>query len=136
MSTRVNKATVNAYVEAFNRGDLDAIASLCTEDVMIQGVLGQGGLTFAMSVWKELHESYQPVLDVEDMVAEGSIVAVRFRESGRFVKPFRGTPPTGKSYSLVAMEWFHLRDGKIAARWAVRDSASMMKQLGVVSSAA
>lgn len=136
MSTRVNKATVNSYVEAFNRGDFDAIAEFCTADVVIQGGLGHGGLPVAVGVWREMRESYQMHLDVEDMVAEGSIVAVRYRECGTFVKPFRGTPPTGKSYNLVTMEWFHLRDGKIAARWGARDSASMFRQLGVVSSAA
>ncbi|WP_321471971.1 ester cyclase [uncultured Paludibaculum sp.] len=131
MSTRVNRATVNAYINAFNRGDFEAIAGLCTEDVAIQGILGNGGLGVATSIWRELHEAYQVHLEVEDLVAEGSIVAVRYSESGTFVKPFRGTQPTGKSYTLVAMEWFHLRDGKIAARWGVRDAASMMKQLGV-----
>lgn len=131
MSPRVNKATVRAYVEAFNQGDFDAIAGLCTEDVEIQGVLGQGSLSVAMGVWRELHEAYRLQLEIEDMVGEGSIVAVRLSEQGTFTKPFRGLQPTGKSYSLVAMEWFHLRNGKIAARWGARDSASMMKQLGV-----
>ncbi len=131
MSTRVNKATVRAYVEAFNRGDFDAIAGLCTEDVEIHGVLGRGGLAVALGVWRELHDAYHLQLEVEDMVGEGSIVAVRFSEQGTFTRPFRGIQPTGKSYALMAMEWFHLRDGRIAARWGVRDSASIMKQVGV-----
>ncbi|QOY90607.1 ester cyclase [Paludibaculum fermentans] len=131
MSPRVNTTTVKAYVEAFNRGDFEAIAGLCTEDVEIHGVLGQGGLDVALRIWRELHEAYRPQLEIEDMVGEGSIVAVRFNEQGTFTKAFRGIQPTGKAYSLVAMEWFHLRNGKIAARWGARDSASMMKQLGV-----
>lgn len=131
MNAHANKATIQAYVEAFNRGDFKAIAELCTEDVVIQGVLGRGGLDVVMSTWREFHEAYQINLDIEDMVADGSIVAVRYRERGTFVKPFRGIQPTGKSFSLVAMEWFHLRDGKIAAWWGACDSESMMKQLGV-----
>lgn len=34
------------------------------------------------------------------------------------------------SYEIVAMEWFHLRDGKVAARWGARDSATIMRQIG------
>ncbi|MGJ5820292.1 ester cyclase [Paludibaculum fermentans] len=127
----MNKATVRAFVDAFNRGDFEAVGKLCTEDVKIQGVPGQAGFAAAASIWRELHEAYNLQLDVEDMVGEGSIVAVRLNEQGTFTRPFRGLQPTGKSYTLVAIEWFHLRDGKIAAHWGARDSASMMKQLGV-----
>ena len=38
-------------------------------------------------------------------------------QRGTFRAPFRGTAPTGRSYELVAMEWFHLQDGKIHRRW-------------------
>ncbi|MGC4056054.1 MAG: ester cyclase [Paludibaculum sp.] len=122
---------MRAYVDAFNQGNFEAIAGLCTEDVEIQGVLGKGNLATAIGAWRDLHEAYDPQLEIEDMVGEGSIVAVRLNEQGTFTKPFRGIQPTGKSYSLVAMEWFHFRDGKIAARWGARDSGSMMRQLGV-----
>ena len=51
-------------------------------------------------------------LRVEAMVAEGDSVAVRFTERGTFSSPFRGIPPTDKSYEVIAMDWFVLRDGK------------------------
>ncbi len=35
----------------------------------------------------------------------------------------------GKSYELVAMEWFILREGKIYHRWDTRDSASQARQI-------
>jgi predicted ester cyclase len=44
------------------------------------------------------------------MVAEGDTVAVRYTERGTFQDAFMGHQPTGKSYELVAMEWFVLRD--------------------------
>jgi hypothetical protein len=39
--------------------------------------------------------------------------------------------PTGKTYEIVAMEWFELRDGRIARRWGARDSASQARQIGL-----
>ena len=46
-------------------------------------------------------------------------------------KPFRGSGPTGKSYELIAMEWFQLRDGKIYRRRGARDTASQARQMGL-----
>jgi predicted ester cyclase len=54
-----------------------------------------------------------------------------YTERGTFRAPAFGKEPTGKSYELVAMEWFVIRDGKIQRRWGARDSASQARQLGI-----
>lgn len=126
-----NKAVVLEYVAAFNRGDTDGLRRLFTADAVIHGVLGSGGLDVALPIWQELHGAFRVALTVEEIVAEGDRVAVRYTERGTFTGPFRGTPPTGRSYQLVAMEWFHLREGRIAARWGARDSAAQMRQVSV-----
>jgi steroid delta-isomerase-like uncharacterized protein len=124
-----NKAAVRAYVEAFNQGDFDAVAKLCAPDVLIYGVLGHGGLDVAMPVWRELHHAYNIQLEIQGLIAEGDAVAARYMERGTFRNEFRGAKPNGKSYALTAMEWFTMRDGKIAQRWGARDSASIARQL-------
>jgi len=126
-----NKQVVLKYVEAFNRGDLEALQELFTPDALIQGVLGWGELAKAMPIWKELHEAFAINLTVEEIIAEGDTVAVRYTEGGSFVGSFRGQEPTGKSFELVAMEWFTLLDGKIQRRWGARDAASQARQLGM-----
>ena len=71
-------------------------------------------------------------LEILDIIADGDDVAIRIHETGRFIAPFRGLPglaPTGKSYTLTAMEWFKLRDGRIAARWGARDSGAITRQV-------
>lgn len=130
-TAEANKAIVRAYVDAFNRGDLDALRPLFAEDALISGVLGWGGIDEVMPIWQQLHEAFGIQLAVEEMAAEGEVVAVRYTERGTFARPFRGNPPTGKTYELVAMEWFVLRDGKIRRRWGARDAASQARQLGL-----
>jgi steroid delta-isomerase-like uncharacterized protein len=129
LNSEQNKTTARAYVEAFNRGDFDAVAALCTSDVVIHGVMGQGGLDVAMPIWRELHDAYNIQLKIEALIAEGDSVAARYTEHGTFRGQFRGTTPNGKSYTLLAMEWFTMREGKIAQRWGARDSASIARQL-------
>ena len=127
----INKQVVLKYVEAFNRGDLEALQELFTPDALVQGVLGWGGLDKVMPIWQEIHQAFAIELKVEEIIAEGDTVAVRYTERGTFVASFRGEPPTGKSFELVAMEWFTILDGKIHRRWGARDSASQARQIGM-----
>lgn len=126
-----NKSVVTKYVDAFNRGDLQALRSLLTEDAEIQGVMGKGSFDKIESVWRQLIEGYGMQLLVQDMIAEKNLVAVRYIERGIFKAPAFGNQPTGKSYELVAMEWFEIENGKIRRRWGARDSASQARQIGI-----
>ncbi|MEW5855802.1 MAG: ester cyclase [Cyanobacteriota bacterium] len=126
-----NKQVVLKYVEAFNRGDLETLQAVFTPDALIQGVLGWGELDKVMPIWKELHEAFAIDLTVEEIIAEGDTVAVRYTERGTFAGSFRGQEPTGKPYELVAMEWFTLIEGKIHRRWGARDAASQARQIGM-----
>jgi steroid delta-isomerase-like uncharacterized protein len=128
-ASETNGAVVLEYVAAFNAGDWDGLRRVFTTDAVIHGVLGSGGIENAISIWQELHSAFGVRLSVEGLIVEGDRAAARYIEQGTFVGPFRGTPPTGKSYSLVAMEWFILRNGRIAERWGARDSAALMRQV-------
>jgi predicted ester cyclase len=58
-------------------------------------------------------------------------VAVRYLERGTSVGEFRGQAATGKSFEVVAMEWFILKDGLIYRRWGARDNAAQFRQMGL-----
>lgn len=131
MSTEANKAVVRRYVAAFNAGDFDALRALFTEDAVVQGVLGWGGMDVVVPIWRDLHSAFAPQLTIEEMVADGDRVAARYTERGRFGGAFRGRAPTGLGYEVTAMEWFELRDGRIARRWGARDSAAIARQTGM-----
>jgi len=126
-----SKAVVREYVEAFNRGDLKRLRELLAEDAEIQGVKGIGTFDKVEPVWRQLMEGYGLQLRIEGMIAEGNTVAVRYLESGTFRAPAFGVQPTGRSYELVAMEWFEIENGRIQRRWGARDSAAQARQLGI-----
>lgn len=126
-----NKRVVADYVAAFNVRNYEKLRTLFARNAIIYGVLGKGDFDAVTPIWAELHSGLGSQLHVEEMVAEGDIVAVRYSERGRFHGPFRGHPPTGQPYEVVAMEWFILHDGKIVQRWGVRDSATIARQVGM-----
>jgi steroid delta-isomerase-like uncharacterized protein len=126
-----NKQVVRAYAEAFSAGDLDRLVGLFTPDAVVHGVLGWGRMDAVVPVWRELISGLGLRLAVEDLLAEGETVAARFTESGEFRGSFRGQPPTGRRYEVVAMEWFELRDGLIRRRWGARDFGAIARQIGL-----
>lgn len=127
------KAVVRRYVEAFNRGDLPALKALLAEDAEIQGVLGQGLFEKIEPVWRQLIEGYGMQLQIQELIAQGPLVAARYIETGTFRAPAFGHAPTGRSYELVAMEWFEIENGRIKRRWGARDAASQARQLGLTA---
>lgn len=129
-------AVVRAYVEALNAFDMGRLRDLFAPDACIYGVLGHGGLDVAEPIWRELHDGLNMRLEVLALIAEEGQgvrqVAVRYRETGRFIGPFRalaGHAPTGLAYEVPAMEWFELDGGRITARWGARDFAAITRQV-------
>lgn len=109
MSTEEDaKKVVLKYVDAFNRGDLNELRSLLADEVEIQGVLAKGGFEEIVPIWRQLIEGYGIQLHIQGLVAEGNVVAARYIETGTFRAAAFGKQPTGKSYELVAMEWFEI----------------------------
>jgi len=131
LSTPDPKAVVHRYVDAFNRGDLAALKDLLAADAEIQGVFGAGLFGKIEPVWRQLIEGFGMQLEIQELIAEGNVVAARYVETGTFKAPAFGHEPTGRSYRLVAMEWFEIEDGRIRRRWGARDSASQYRQLGI-----
>ncbi|OLE52087.1 MAG: ester cyclase [Acidobacteria bacterium 13_1_20CM_3_53_8] len=127
-----NKRVVMDYVDAFNRGDMEALRQLFTTDALVYGVLGWGGLDKVVPIWEEIRAAFAIELNVEAMIAEGDTVAVRYLERGTSVGLFRGHQPTGRIFEVVAMEWFIIKDGKIHRRWGARDNASQFRQMGLL----
>ena len=131
MSGEAPKSVVRRYVEAFNRGDLNALKELLADEAEIQGVMGKGLFERIEPIWRQLIEGYNIQLSIQELIAEGNVVAARYIERGTFSQRAFGNEPTGKSYELVAIEWFEIEDGKIMRRWGVRDAASQARQLGI-----
>lgn len=70
---------------------------------------------------------------IDDMIAEGSRVAVRGRMTGTSTGPFHGYPPTGKRVTMGFITLCRVRDGKIAETWGYNDMPGLMRQLGAGS---
>ncbi len=71
-------------------------------------------------------------ISIEDLVAEGDRVAVRWTFRGTHRGVFMGIAPTGKEVEMGAMDLLRIAGGKIAETWSNVDMMAMMRQLGAV----
>ncbi len=70
-------------------------------------------------------------LTVEDIIAEGDKVVVRFIGRGTHQGDLGGIPATGLKTEAGAIEIFHIEGGKIVKVWEISDTLGIMRQLGM-----
>jgi steroid delta-isomerase-like uncharacterized protein len=71
---------------------------------------------------------------VEDIIAEGQKVMVRFIIRGTHLDMFRGIPATGKKIEMGGISIGRCAGGKIVESWSYADTLGMMQQLGMIPS--
>ncbi len=71
---------------------------------------------------------------VEDIIAEGQKVMVRFIVRGTHLGTFRGIPATGKKIEMGGMSLERCAAGKMAEGWHYSDTLGMLQQLGMIPS--
>jgi len=69
---------------------------------------------------------------IEDIIAEGDMVAMLFRVRGTHKGNFFGVAPTGKAIDIHELGVFRLADSQITEAWFMADEAGLLLQLGAV----
>ena len=137
MSIETNKALVRRFYDQVLNGrrveavDELAVAGYHEHDPLPGQRDGRDGLKDRVSM---LVGGLAPTFTVEDVVAEGDRVVVRWTNSGRHVGDFLGIPPTGRSCAIAGIDIYRLQDGRLAEHWHVVDQLAMLQQLGLVPS--
>lgn len=127
------KDVVGRVYAAVSSGDFETLSGLMADDVVeheeIPGL--EPNKEGVLAFFRGMRQSFPDVsMTVEDMIAEGEKVAVRFTLSGTHRGEFMGMPATGNEITVPGIDFFRVRDGQIAEHWGVSDMAAMMEQLG------
>jgi predicted ester cyclase len=69
---------------------------------------------------------------IEEMIAEGDRVVVRWTSRGIHQGELHGLPPTNKQVTNSGVNIFRIADGRIAEVWDIMDRLWMWQQLGVL----
>ena len=96
-----NKTIVRRYyTEGLIKGNVAAIENLIADDITVHApgypaLEGRAAYLNSMRMFREAFTDFQGTID--DLVAEGDRVVVRWTESGTHVKEYAGIAPTGNS---------------------------------------
>jgi steroid delta-isomerase-like uncharacterized protein len=136
MSIEANKEIVRSFFDTlWNDKRLDRIHELVARDY-IDGnpVLGQAaGLEGAMQKWAMYFAGIPDLTaKIEDLVAEGDKVVVRFTAEGTHEGTLLGVPPTGKRLRVSGISIYRLAEAKIVEHWEEGDRLGLLQQLGVI----
>src|SRR5215207_6804795 len=122
-----NKDMVRRLVEAINAGEEDeAVGKLLAPRAARRVKRLFAEFRSAFPDWRE---------EIVELVAEGNTVAGRFRCSGTHQCEFLGEDPTGKRMEVEEVFFLRVESGKFVDFWALEDSLSRMRQLGLLPSA-
>jgi steroid delta-isomerase-like uncharacterized protein len=134
MNTEQSKDLVRKVYELLNQGEPEAIGELVTPDYVEHDPLpGQGtGRDGVVDRFSMITGALAPHFTIEDLIAEGDKVVVRWTNAGTHVGEFAGIPATGRSFEIAGIDVYRLTGGSICEHWHVIDQLSMLGQLGLL----
>lgn len=136
MSPESNKLLAHrVWEEVWRQGQLSRIDELFTTDFVRHDPGGRElhGTDQNRQFIRSIRAAFPDVhYTVEDQIAEGDRVVVRYRFQGSHLGAFQGMPPTGKQVTYTGILIYRIADGKIAEQWTELDLLGFLRQLGVL----
>jgi predicted ester cyclase len=137
MSQSARDVAVRWFEEVWNGGRIEAVDELATPDAKSYG-FPQPDSVLGRDEFKEyileFRRSFTHVhLSVDETVAEGERVAVRWTGSMQHTGSGLGFAPTGRVVNVHGITLLHMRDGLICGGWNALDLGSVVMFLSALS---
>ncbi len=131
MSLEQNKALARRFVEdLLGKGNYDLFDEITSADYadhnLPSGITPRQSISAFRAGFPDAH------FIIEDVVAEGNKVVVRYTVKADHTGNFYGIPATGKSVTMPGISIYRVQDGKLTEAWVQYDQLGLMQQLGVV----
>jgi len=134
MADNENVTALEHAVQKMNDRDLEGYLDVYAENVVLHGyppgIEGKAGATAFYTAFGRALPDIQ--LSIEDSLADGDRVAVRYRIQGTHQDELMGVPATGKRVDLSGQSFFRFENGRIAERWQALDGTVLLMQLGAL----
>ena len=121
------------WEEIWVKGNLNAVDELCSPDYLFYDPRGGDPLDregYKQDVMEWFNSFVEVEAPVQDIVAEGDKVVIRWTWSGTHVAEFWGALPTGRQITMTGITILQIVGGKIVEEWEESDLLGMMRQLG------
>ena len=122
--------------EAYNSGRLEVVDELVLPDVighdpaLQRDVVGAEALKELIGAFRRAFPDF--LVLIEDQLADGDRVAIRWAARGTHRGDLWGIAATGKEVTVTGTSVYRFAIGRIAESWTHWDAIGLMQQLGVV----
>jgi steroid delta-isomerase-like uncharacterized protein len=136
MSAEDNKTLARRFLEeAYSQGRLELLDQLLAPDYADRDAppgfpANRDGVRVLMRSFRTAFPDLR--FEIDDELADGDRVAVRYTVTGTQQGPLMGLPPTGKSIRIRGISIYRIAEGKLQEAWVQYDALGMMQQLGAV----
>ena len=141
MSAQENAKMARGIYEMFNNRDFDGMAALAAENMEVVNIpvgatlSGPAGFRQHAQGWGGAFPDSR--VEVTNVIASDEGVVVEFRgrgtHTGPLASPAGEIPATGKSVDIPFCDVYQVKGGKLSSLHAYFDSATMLRQLGLIS---
>jgi steroid delta-isomerase-like uncharacterized protein len=129
-----NRDIVHRFIEVvYNQHNLDSISEFLSPNYISHSAMGDldsEGFKQTLTMWFSAFPDWQSPID--DRVAAGDQVGIRFTGRGTHKGDLMGIPPSGIEVTMTGIAVLHLNGGKIAEMWAEFDMMGLMQQIGAI----
>ena len=133
--TEQNKAVGHQIFKLLNERKLDEAFALYAEDYIYHGPGGMElrGRQAIRDLWEVFFVGFPDLhTTVDDMIAEGDKLFVRWRIEGTHTGEFMGIAPTNRKIEFGINEIFRVENGQSAEAWDQYDMYGLMQQIGAI----
>lgn len=133
MSAEDNKQTIRRYLDqTWNEGRIDEAAAFL--DPGYRRHTGPDSPPLDAAGQRTRLQSFRTAfpdarLVIEEVIAEGDLVAFRFTLSGTHQGVFQGIQPTGRRVRAAGLDLVRFKDGKLVEHWGGADVNALKTQL-------
>ena len=137
MSTEDNKNLARRFFEeVFNKQDQNTAVEIISPSFVThhpaypEGIHGIEGVNQFLSL---IHSGFPDLqYSVEDMIAEGDKVVVRWTFYGTHEGTFMGVPPSGRKVAVTGIDIFRITANKLVEGWVNSDILGLLQQIGAI----
>lgn len=119
------------YEDILNHSRVELLPTLIAQDVIVHPGEEQGIRAYKAVIDRVQNAFSDRNFSIEDFIASGDRVAVRWTMEAVHSGPLAGLPATGKRVKQHANVIFRFEGGKIAEVWTQMDQVGMLRQLGI-----
>lgn len=119
------------FEEVLNRQNTALLPTLLDPDVLFHGASEEQGIAAYQALVARVRVAFPDQrFTIEDTIASGDRVVVRWNMEATHSGPLAGIPASGKRVTQRAIVIYRFKDGKVAEAWTQMDQVGMLRQLG------